>query len=85
MSNVEYLDWIEPRAGALCCIKLRESLFDDDQVAEFYRSSTEQNIQLAKGDWFGETKRCFRLGFGYMSLDKLEKTLELLTGIIRAL
>ncbi len=79
----DYVEWNEPRAGALCCIKLIESKFNQNQVEEFYSSSRKAGIQLANGEWFGESKRFFRLGFGYMSIEKLITTLEKLSEIIK--
>jgi DNA-binding transcriptional MocR family regulator len=45
--------------------------------------SNQAGIQIASGEWFGETKRFFRLGFGYMEIKQLTKTLRILTEIIR--
>lgn len=83
--NTRYINWIEPRAGALCCIQLDRKIFSDDKIDEFYLLAEKENIHLANGEWFGETKRHFRLGFGYMEIDKLRHTLKLLTRIIRDL
>ena len=81
--NKAYIDWNEPQAGALCCIKLRESQYDLDRVEAFYSNARKANIQLASGEWFGEEKRFFRLGFGYMSIENLNRTLDALTGIVQ--
>lgn len=79
----QYISWNEPRAGALCCIKLSESQFNQDQVDGFYTAAKAAGIQLANGEWFGERKRFFRLGFGYMSIEELIRTLDSLTEILR--
>ncbi len=81
-NNAQYVQWIEPRAGALCCIKLKESKFSREELAGFYRESRESGIQLANGEWFGESKWFFRLGFGYMEIEQLNQTLEKLTEIL---
>ena len=81
--NEEYIKWNEPTAGALCCIKLIESQFNQNQVVEFYSTARNAGIQLANGEWFGERKRFFRLGFGYMSIEELITTLDKLTRIIK--
>ena len=81
--NTDYIEWIEPSAGALCCIKLRKSKFNLIEVDGFYSAARDSGIQLASGEWFGEPKRFFRLGFGYMNLEKLKSTLEKLTEILK--
>lgn len=69
--NNKFVEWIRPDAGALCCIRLRKEKFNNESVAEFYRAAKDSNIQLAHGNWFGEDKRIFRLGFGYMDSEDL--------------
>jgi len=81
--NEGYVEWNEPAAGALCCVKLSESRFGQKQIEDFYASSRKAGIQLASGEWFGEAKRFFRLGFGYMSLEDLVTTLERLSQILK--
>ena len=81
--NNELIKWIEPKAGALCCIKLKETLFSQQQIDEFYSLSKQNEIQIANGKWFGETKRFFRLGFGYMETEKLNITLNKLSKILK--
>ncbi|WP_350291911.1 pyridoxal phosphate-dependent aminotransferase [uncultured Croceitalea sp.] len=81
--NGNFINWIEPAAGALCCIKLRETKFSQKEIEEFYALSKQAGIQIANGEWFGETKRFFRLGFGYMKIEKLGTTLEKLTEILK--
>jgi len=81
--NEAFIEWNEPIAGALCCIKLKEEKFNENQLEEFYSKSKDAGIQMANGEWFGETKRFFRLGFGYMSIEKLIITLNKLSEIIR--
>ncbi|MGB1205299.1 MAG: hypothetical protein ACPG5B_06630 [Chitinophagales bacterium] len=81
--NEQFISWIEPIAGALCCIKLKEEKFNNIKVEKFYTVSKKAGIQIANGKWFGESKRFFRLGFGYMSIKKLIVTLDKLTEIIK--
>jgi aspartate/methionine/tyrosine aminotransferase len=81
--NEKYIKWNEPKAGALCCIKLKKLIFNQNQIETFYASARDVGIQLASGEWFGEEKRFFRLGFGYMAIEDLIKTLDKLTAIIR--
>ncbi|MFK7811861.1 MAG: pyridoxal phosphate-dependent aminotransferase [Maribacter sp.] len=81
--NSGFINWIEPKAGALCCIKLKEKWFAKDAIEAFYSLSKEAGIQIANGEWFGESKRYFRLGFGYMEIEKLDSTLNQLSQIIK--
>ena len=83
VQNSDFIQWIEPSAGALCCIRLSEERFTDKCIEDFYFNAKENRIQIANGEWFGEVKRCFRLGFGYMDTRELETTLFQLTRILR--
>lgn len=83
--NTRFVDWVEPKAGALCCVKLNEEEFTDGQVEDFYNLTKEQSIQIASGEWFGVSKRYFRLGFGYMELDMLEPALKKLSHLLQEL
>jgi len=80
--NSNLINWNEPKAGALCCIKLSEEKYDDEQIESFYSLAKESGIQIANGIWFGESNRYFRLGFGYMDIEKLKSTLLKLTEIL---
>lgn len=81
--NSKFINWIEPKAGALCCIKLRDNMFSDKQIDAFYSSCKKMDIQIANGEWFGESQRFFRLGFGHMEIDKLRVTLDRLSIILK--
>ncbi len=81
--NEQFLRWNEPNAGALCCIQLKKTMFNQQQLEEFYSLSKHAGIQIANGEWFGETKRFFRLGFGYMEIEKLNTTLNELSKILK--
>ena len=82
--NRQFVRWNEPHAGALCCIKLQESKFNQKQLEIFYSMIKEAGIQLANGEWFGASKRFFRLGFGYMEIEKLMLSLAQLSKILPA-
>lgn len=81
--NNKLINWAEPKAGALCCIKLKDEQYTNSQIEEFYSLSKEIGIQIANGEWFGESKRFFRLGFGYMEIEKLNTTLNKLSEILK--
>lgn len=80
--NKDLVTWVEPKAGALCCIKLKEERITMDGVAAFYSLTKEVEIQIASGEWFGESKRHFRLGFGYLENHKLSFTLGKLNEVL---
>jgi hypothetical protein len=52
-------------------------------VNAFYSQAGNAQIQLASGEWFGEQKRVFRLGFGFLPLPLLEQALSLLEDTLR--
>lgn len=79
----QLIAWIEPSAGALCCIRLNEKQFDTAKLDKFYDALRASGIQVANGEWFGETKRYFRLGFGYMNIDQLAPTLDRIGEILK--
>lgn len=81
--NTEFVEWVRPHAGALCCVRLRPDVFADAEVNAFYSQAGNAQIQLASGEWFGEQKRVFRLGFGFLPLPLLEQALSLLEDILR--
>lgn len=81
--NAAFINWIEPKAGALCCIKLNEERFGKDNIEAFYALAKNNEIQLANGEWFGESKGYFRLGFGYLEIEKLMTTLHKLSELLK--
>ncbi|WP_081076940.1 pyridoxal phosphate-dependent aminotransferase [Burkholderia cepacia] len=73
------IEWVRPDAGALCCLRLRADVLDDEGVARFWSVLPNHELQLASGTWFGETDRVFRLGFGYLPPERLEPALAALS------
>ncbi|WP_193098131.1 pyridoxal phosphate-dependent aminotransferase [Burkholderia sp. Z1] len=73
------VEWVRPDAGALCCVRLRAEAFDEQAVARFWQVLPEYDLQLASGTWFGESSRVFRLGFGYLPLERLPPALSALS------
>jgi len=78
--EVERVEWVEPDAGALCCLRLKPGAFDDAAIQRFWKMLPDHELQLASGSWFGATQREFRLGFGYLPLDRLPLALAALSG-----
>jgi aspartate/methionine/tyrosine aminotransferase len=76
------VEWVRPDAGALCCVRLRPSAFDDAAVGRFYGELGRDGVRVANGDWFGESPRVFRLGFGLLATAELETALAHLSGAL---
>ena len=83
MQNSGFVDWVRPDAGALCCIRLKPSVFDDAAVSRFYETLASEGIRVANGSWFGDEARVFRLGFGLLAMPDLEVALTLLAAALR--
>lgn len=73
--NAARVEWIRPDAGAICCVRLRPDRFDDTAVCRFHDALQSQGVRVAKGAWFGDEARVFRLGFGLLSMQDLDAAL----------
>jgi aspartate/methionine/tyrosine aminotransferase len=73
------VEWVRPHAGALCCLRLRSDVFDDDAVSRFWNLLPHLDLQLGSGTWFGESSRVCRLGFGYLPPERLGPALSALS------
>ena len=82
-ANGDYVEWVRPDAGAICCVRLRKPFFDDAAVARFYDAAAANGARVAKGEWFGEKARVFRLGFGLLSMAELGDALGVLTAALK--
>lgn len=78
-ANDGHVEWVRPDAGAICCIRLRPSAFDEARVARFYEAAAAKGARVAKGEWFGAEARVFRLGFGLLSIADLGDALAALS------
>ncbi|GHO98263.1 aminotransferase [Reticulibacter mediterranei] len=81
--NGELVDWVQPDAGAICCVRLKPAAFDDNAVSRFYDALAREDTRVANGSWFGDEARVFRLGFGLLSLPDLEVALKALTKALK--
>ena len=79
----EYVEWVRPQGGALCCVRLRPNLYDESGVTDFYQKARSYEVQVANGAWFGEASRVFRLGFGFLQLPQLERALDALSRTLK--
>ena len=75
-ANADLVDWLRPDAGAICCVRLKPSVFDDGAVARFYDDLASEGVRVANGAWFGDETRVFRLGFGFLSMPDLDAALR---------
>jgi aspartate/methionine/tyrosine aminotransferase len=81
--NSQFVEWVRPDAGALCCVRLKPSAFDDAAVARFHEALAKAGARVANGTWFGDEERVFRLGFGLLPMDELAAALDVLSGVLR--
>ncbi|WP_282607051.1 pyridoxal phosphate-dependent aminotransferase [Pelagibius sp. Alg239-R121] len=77
-THKDLIEWVRPDGGALCCMRLPESRFSEAAVDRFYESQEDYDLQISDGRWFGEEQRVIRIGFGYLSLERLEAALTAL-------
>jgi aspartate/methionine/tyrosine aminotransferase len=81
-SEAASVDWVRPDAGALCCVRLKPSAFDEAAVERFHAALRARGVRVGDGRWFGESARVFRLGFGLLPPGELS---EALAGVSAAL
>jgi len=81
--NDALVEWVRPDAGALCCVRLKPSVFDDGAVDAVYETLAQEGIRVANGRWFGDEARVFRLGFGLLPTAELEAAFARLSGALR--
>ena len=70
------LDWNEPDAGGLCCMRIRADFLADAQLTAFWEALAELDTLVRPGLLFGSDQRHFRLGFGHIPYDMLEQGLS---------
>jgi len=80
--NASRVSWVRPDGGALCCFRLEKRAFNNERVDAFWRKLPKLDLQLASGEWFGETNRVFRLGFGYLPVETLKEALQTLESVL---
>jgi len=81
--NGAFIDWVRPDAGALCCVRLKPAAFDDAAVERFYRCLPREGVRVARGTWFGDEARVFRLGFGLLAAADLRAALAGVSVVLR--
>lgn len=84
-ANEAFVEWVRPDAGALCCVRLKRSAFDDDSVHGLQQALEREGVRVSPGTWFGDEPRVFRVGFGLLEIPALEAALSALTSAVRTL
>jgi len=77
--EADRLGWVRPDAGAICCMRLNPRLFDGGAVATFWQALADYDVLLRPGSLFGEDDSYFRLGFGYLPVERLLEGLALIS------
>lgn len=77
-ANADYLDWVTPHAGALCCVRLNPARFNSTAMQRFHGELKRHALRVAPGEWFGDEPNVFRLGFGLLPLSQLKHGLEVI-------
>jgi hypothetical protein len=80
----DFVEWVRPEGGALCCLRLRPSVFDAPALRRFWSALPKSDLQIGDGAWFGESPGVLRLGFGYLPIDILPVALDALSKAIVA-
>jgi len=79
----ELVEWVQPDAGALCCVRLKPAIFNDAAVRGFYDVLASAGVRVANGTWFGDEARVFRLGFGLLAMPELSVALDVLAAALQ--
>jgi aspartate/methionine/tyrosine aminotransferase len=83
MDGEELMEWVEPKGGVVCFPRIKLDAPID--VDAFYRVLTEDfGAYVGPGHWFEQSRRHFRLGFGWPTLDELRGGLDGISGALRA-
>ena len=83
MAGEELMEWVEPKGGVVCFPRIKLDVPVD--VDKFYRVLTEDfGTYLGPGHWFEQSRRHFRLGFGWPTLPELKGGLQGISAALRA-
>ncbi|HLK28918.1 MAG TPA: pyridoxal phosphate-dependent aminotransferase [Puia sp.] len=83
IGNHKYLEWVEPSGGVVCFPRFKNEVNID--IEKFYKTLLEDyKTYVGPGHWFEQSKRSFRLGFGWEKQEAFEKGLKNLDRAIKA-
>jgi aspartate/methionine/tyrosine aminotransferase len=75
MENHRHLEWIEPMGGVVCFPRFKKEI--GSEVERFYEVLLKgYKTYVGPGHWFEQSKRNFRLGFGWEKQEAFKKGLE---------
>ena len=75
IADHSYLEWIEPSGGVVCFPRFKKNIEID--IERFYKILLEEyKTYVGPGHWFEQSKRSFRLGFGWEKKRAFEKGLK---------
>ncbi len=83
-ANDRLVEWVRPEAGAICCVRLRPTVFDDAAITRFHAELAQRNIRVAAGAWFSDESSVFRLGFGLLPAPDLAAALNGISAALEA-
>jgi len=70
-----YLEWIEPSGGVVCFPRFKNNI--EIAIEKFYKLLLEEyKTYLGPGHWFEQSKRSFRLGFGWEKKEAFKRGLK---------
>ncbi|MEY2450463.1 MAG: hypothetical protein QOD92_37 [Acidimicrobiaceae bacterium] len=71
-------EWVEPSGGVVGIVRFRPDIEIDTE--RFYEALlSEHGTYVGPGHWFEVDDRCFRLGYGWPTIDELRKGLSALS------
>jgi aspartate/methionine/tyrosine aminotransferase len=73
ISQEPRLEWVRPAGGVVCFPHMKEATASPET---FYQRLANYGTYVGPGHWFEMPDRYFRLGFGWPSLQDLEKGLD---------
>ena len=79
MSEQRFLEWVEPQAGTVGFLRLKEGLIFDNFNDFQHTLYHDYQTVVGYGHWFEQSERYFRIGFGYPSKEDLKEGLHRLT------
>ena len=82
-AHADWVEWVKPDAGALCCVRLRPDVFDASGIEAFHNALAARAPRVGRGDWFGDDPAVFRLGFGLLPMDQFDLALAEMGAALR--
>jgi len=82
INNHRFLEWVRPGGGVIAFPRFKKEV--DIDIEKFYDTLLNQyNTYVGPGHWFEQSKRHFRLGFGWEKHESFVKGLENIDHSIR--